>query len=300
MAMSDTEIDESAVTTNVPEDAPEVEEVETQDSDAEQAAKHTPKSIPLRVEGLRRTFGGIVAVDDASFEVEEGSLTGLIGPNGAGKSTTFNCVTGVHETTAGSIYFQGEDITGLSPDTVANRGLIRTFQIARELEEMTVLENMMLAPKGQRGQSLWRSVLPFARRSIIDREEAVLEECWEMLEFFEIDHLAHEYAGNLSGGQRKLLELARALLTDPSMLLLDEPFAGVNPSLEKRLLEHIHELREKGYTFLIVEHDMDLIMQNCEHIIVMHQGKVLTEGSPADIKSDEQVIEAYLGGEVEE
>ena len=298
--MSDTEIDESAVTTNVPEDAPEVEEVETQDSDAEQAAKHTPKSIPLRVEGLRRTFGGIVAVDDASFGVEEGSLTGLIGPNGAGKSTTFNCVTGVHEPTAGSIYFQGEDITGLSPDTVANRGLIRTFQIARELEEMTVLENMMLAPKGQRGQSLWRSVLPFARRSIIDQEEAVLEECWEMLEFFEIDHLAHEYAGNLSGGQRKLLELARALLTDPSMLLLDEPFAGVNPSLEKRLLEHIHELREKGYTFLIVEHDMDLIMQNCEHIIVMHQGKVLTEGSPADIKSDEQVIEAYLGGEVEE
>ena len=298
--MSDTEIDESAVTTNVPEDAPEVEEVETQDSDAEQAAKHTPKSIPLRVEGLRRTFGGIVAVDDASFEVEEGSLTGLIGPNGAGKSTTFNCVTGVHETTAGSIYFQGEDITGLSPDTVANRGLIRTFQIARELEEMTVLENMMLAPKGQRGQSLWRSVLPFARRSIIEQEEEVLDECWEMLEFFEIDHLAHEYAGNLSGGQRKLLELARALLTDPSMLLLDEPFAGVNPSLEKRLLEHIHELREEGYTFLIVEHDMDLIMQNCEHIIVMHQGKVLTEGSPADIKSDEQVIEAYLGGEVEE
>jgi branched-chain amino acid transport system ATP-binding protein len=300
MAMSDTEIDESAVTTNVPEDAPEVEEVETQDSDAEQAAKHTPKSIPLRVEGLRRTFGGIVAVDDASFEVEEGSLTGLIGPNGAGKSTTFNCITGVHEPTAGTVHFKGEDITGLSPNAVANRGLIRTFQIARELEEMTVLENMMLAPKGQPGEAVWRSVLPVARRSIIEEEEAVLEECWEMLEFFEIDHLAHEYAGNLSGGQRKLLELARALLTDPSMLLLDEPFAGVNPSLEKRLLEHIHELREKGYTFLIVEHDMDLIMQNCEHIIVMHQGKVLTEGSPADIKSDEQVIEAYLGGEVEE
>jgi len=121
-----------------------------------------------------------------------------------------------------------------------------------------------------------------------------------MLEFFEIDHLAHEYAGNLSGGQRKLLELARALLTDPSMLLLDEPFAGVNPSLEKRLLEHVHELREEGYTFLIVEHDMDLIMENCEHIIVMHQGKVLTEGTPRDIKEDEEVIEAYLGGEVAE
>jgi branched-chain amino acid transport system ATP-binding protein len=300
MTMSDTEVDESTVETNIPEDAPEVEDVEAQDSEVEEAAKHTPKSIPLRVEGLRKKFGGIVAVDDATFEVEEGSLTGLIGPNGAGKSTTFNCITGVHDPTAGSIYFQGEGITGLSPDDVANRGLVRTFQIARELEEMTVLENMMLAPKGQRGEALWRSVLPVARRSTIQQEEEVLEKCWEMLEFFEIDHLAHEYAGNLSGGQRKLLELARALLTDPTMLLLDEPFAGVNPSLEKRLLEHVHELREEGYTFLIVEHDMDLIMENCEHIIVMHQGKVLTEGSPADIKSDEEVIEAYLGGEVGE
>jgi branched-chain amino acid transport system ATP-binding protein len=298
--MSDTDVDDAAVETNVPEDAPEVEEPETQDSEVEEAAKHVPNAIPLRVEGLEKTFGGIVAVDGASFEVEEGSLTGLIGPNGAGKSTTFNCITGVHEASAGTIHFQGEQITDLTPNAVANRGLVRTFQIARELEEMTVLENMMLAPKGQRGQSLWRSVLPFARRSIIDREEAVLEECWEMLEFFEIDHLAHEYAGNLSGGQRKLLELARALLTDPSMLLLDEPFAGVNPSLEKRLLEHVHELREEGYTFLIVEHDMDLIMENCEHIIVMHQGKVLTEGTPQDIKEDEEVIEAYLGGEVAE
>ena len=299
--MSDTEVDEAAVSTNVPEDVnAEIDEVEAHDSEVEEAAKHTPNAIPLRVDGLRKKFGGIVAVDDASFEVEAGSLTGLIGPNGAGKSTTFNCITGVHKPTAGSIYFQGEDITGLSPNQVANRGLIRTFQIARELEEMTVLENMMLAPKGQRGESLWRSVLPFARRSIIKQEEEVLDNCWEMLEFFEIDHLAHEYAGNLSGGQRKLLELARALLTEPSMLLLDEPFAGVNPSLEKRLLEHIHELREEGYTFLIVEHDMDLIMENCEHIIVMHQGRVLTEGTPADIKSDEQVIEAYLGGEVGE
>jgi branched-chain amino acid transport system ATP-binding protein len=299
--MSDTEVDEAAVSTNVPEDVDtEIDEVEAHDSEVEEAAKHTPNAIPLRVDGLRKKFGGIVAVDDASFEVEAGSLTGLIGPNGAGKSTTFNCITGVHKPTAGSIYFQGEDITGLSPNQVANRGLIRTFQIARELEEMTVLENMMLAPKGQRGESLWRSVLPFARRSIIKQEEEVLDNCWEMLEFFEIDHLAHEHAGNLSGGQRKLLELARALLTEPSMLLLDEPFAGVNPSLEKRLLEHIHELREEGYTFLIVEHDMDLIMENCEHIIVMHQGRVLTEGTPTDIKSDEQVIEAYLGGEVGE
>jgi branched-chain amino acid transport system ATP-binding protein len=296
--MSDTGVDETAVETNAPSDV-EIDEAEAQDSEVEKAAKHTPKAIPLRVEGLRKEFSGIVAVDGASFEVEEGSLTGLIGPNGAGKSTTFNCITGMHEPTAGQIHFQGEDITGLSPNQVANRGLVRTFQIARELEEMTVLENMMLAPKGQRGEALWRSVLPGFRQSVKEQEEEVLEKCWDMLEFFEIDHLAHEYAGNLSGGQRKLLELARALLTEPTMLLLDEPFAGVNPSLESRLLEHLHELRDDGYTFLIVEHDMDLIMQNCERVIVMHQGVVLTEGTPEEVKSNEDVIEAYLGGEIE-
>ncbi|PSP89038.1 ABC transporter ATP-binding protein [Halobacteriales archaeon QS_4_66_20] len=270
------------------------------DADADEAESRVTGTVPLRVEGLRKEFGGIVAVDGTSFEIEEGTMTGLIGPNGAGKSTTFNCITGVHEPTAGTVQFQGEDITGLAPNKVANRGLVRTFQIARELEEMTVLENMLLAPKGQRGEALWRSVLPFVRGSVIEQETEILEDCWEMLEFFEIDHLAHEYAGNLSGGQRKLLELARALLTEPTMLLLDEPFAGVNPSLEERLLEHIHELREQGYTFLIVEHDMDLIMQNCEHIIVMHQGQVLTEGTPAEVKQNEQVVEAYLGGEVGE
>ena len=270
------------------------------DADADGAESRVTGTVPLRVEGLRKEFGGIVAVDGTSFEIEEGTMTGLIGPNGAGKSTTFNCITGVHEPTAGTVQFQGEDITGLAPNQVANRGLVRTFQIARELEEMTVLENMLLAPKGQRGEALWRSVLPFVRGSVIEQETEILEDCWEMLEFFEIDHLAHEYAGNLSGGQRKLLELARALLTEPTMLLLDEPFAGVNPSLEERLLEHIHELREQGYTFLIVEHDMDLIMQNCEHIIVMHQGQVLTEGTPAEVKQNEQVVEAYLGGEVGE
>jgi neutral amino acid transport system ATP-binding protein len=254
--------------------------------------------VSLRIQGLRKEFGGILAVDDASFGVETGSLTGLIGPNGAGKSTTFNCITGVYQPTAGTVRFGGEDITGLSPHAVANRGLVRTFQIARELKEMTVLENLMLAPKGQRGEALWRSVFPFVRGDVVEQGEELRERCWETLEFFEIDHLADEYAKNLSGGQRKLLELSRALLTDPDTVLLDEPFAGVNPSLEERLLEHIHQLRDEGYTFLIVEHDMDLIMENCERIIVMHQGSVLTEGSPADIQSNEEVIEAYLGGEV--
>jgi branched-chain amino acid transport system ATP-binding protein len=253
---------------------------------------------PLRVEGLTKRFGGITAVDGANFEVERGTLTGLIGPNGAGKSTTFNLITGMLSPDAGTVTFDGDDITGHEPYEIANRGLVRTFQIARELGEMTVLENMMLAPKGQRGEHLWRSVLPGARGSVREQEAELLDRVWETLEFFEIEHLAEEYAGNLSGGQRKLLEMARALLTDPDMLLLDEPFAGVNPTLEQRLLEHVHELRDQGYTFLLVEHDMDLIMNNCRHVIVMHQGQILTEGTPDEIKANEDVIEAYLGGEV--
>jgi branched-chain amino acid transport system ATP-binding protein len=251
---------------------------------------------PLKVRDLRKTFGGITAVDGAGFEIEKGSMTGLIGPNGAGKSTTFNCITGTYTPDSGVVEFNGEDITGLEPYEIADRGLVRTFQIARELSEMTVLENMMVAPMHQGGEALWRSV--FARDRVKEQETEILERAWETLEFFDIEHLADEYAGNLSGGQRKLLEMARALLTDPEMLLLDEPFAGVNPTLEERLLEHIHELRNEGYTFLIVEHDMDLIMQNCEKVIVMHQGRILTEGTPQEVRSNEDVIEAYLGGEV--
>ncbi|WP_232745114.1 ABC transporter ATP-binding protein [Halorubrum aethiopicum] len=287
------------------EDDPDGDAGAPADAETPDRTVHAPEdsdvsvdSTPLEVEGLRRTFGGIVAVDDVSFDVEQGTLTGLIGPNGAGKSTTFNLITGMLEPDAGTVRFNGEEITGYQPHEIANRGLVRTFQIARELEEMTVLENMMLAPKGQTGESLWRSVLPLTRGDVREQETEQLERVWEVLDFFEIDHLADEYAGNLSGGQRKLLEMARALLTDPDMLLLDEPFAGVNPTLEKRLLGHIHELRDRGYTFLIVEHDMDLIMNNCERVIVMHQGRILKDGTPAEIKESEEVIEAYLGGEV--
>jgi branched-chain amino acid transport system ATP-binding protein len=287
---------DAPVETNVPDDV-EVD-TETGDSPVEEEAKEVPSGLPLRVQNLNKEFGGITAVDGASFEVEEGSLTGLIGPNGAGKSTTFNCITGIHQPDGGTVLFEGDDITGLQPYDVADRGLVRTFQIARELEEMTVLENLMLAPQRQKGESLTHAVVPGLRAEVKRDETAIREEVWETLELFEIDHLAEEYAGNLSGGQRKLLEMARTIMTDPTMLLLDEPFAGVNPTLEEKLLDRIHELTDRGYTFLLVEHDMDLIMEHCEHIIVMHQGDVLAEGTADDIRGNERVVDAYLGEDI--
>lgn len=311
MTMSDTETDTDAhsdadeemnketesVEETLPDDIdpPEIDEPESVDSDIERAAKSTPRGLPLRVQNLTKTFGGITAVDDATFSVEKGSLTGLIGPNGAGKSTTFNCIAGTTKPTSGTVHFKNEEITGLPPNEIANRGLVRTFQIARELKEMTVLENMMLSPGEQIGERLVQSVTPGLRGTVIEQEQEIRERAWETLDFFEIDHLAGEYAGNLSGGQRKLLEMARALMTDPEMVLLDEPLAGVNPSLEKKILERIHDLREEGYTFLLVEHDMDVIMNNCDPVIVMHQGSVLAKGHAEEIRGNEQVIEAYLG-----
>ncbi|MBP1921638.1 branched-chain amino acid transport system ATP-binding protein [Halorubrum alkaliphilum] len=286
-------------TSDLPEDTDVADdEPEANDSAVEEAAKRVPSGVPLRVEGLVKQFGGVTAVDGASFEVERGSLTGLIGPNGAGKSTTFNCITGVHEATAGNIYFKNEDITGMEPYQIAQKGLVRTFQIARELGGMSVLENLMLAPKNQIGESAIRSVTPGLRGGVIEEEAEIRERAWETLEFFEIEHLATENAENLSGGQRKLLEMARALMTDPEMVLLDEPLAGVNPTLEEKLLDRIHRLREDDYTFLLVEHDMNVIMNNCEHVIVMHQGNVLAEGTGEEIRNDERVIEAYLGEDV--
>jgi len=252
----------------------------------------------LQIDGLRKTFGGITAVDDASFAVERGTITGLIGPNGAGKSTTFDLVTGFTRPDGGEVTFDGRPITGLAPHQIAQAGLVRTFQITREFPDMTVLENLMVGPKDQRGESLSRAILPGARQAVVAQERELVGRVWETLDTFEIDHLADEYARSLSGGQRKLLELARALLTEPELLLLDEPMAGVNPSLEEKLLDRIHELQAEGYSFLLVEHDMDLIMEHCDRVIVMHQGTVLAEGEPADIRNNEQVIEAYLGEDI--
>ena len=270
---------------------------ESTDAVVEANGGSTDEAIaPLEVSELRKEFGGVTAVDGVSFSVDRGSLTGLIGPNGAGKSTTFNCITGVYTPDGGTVRFDGEDITGLSPHRIATKGLVRTFQIARELKEMTVLENLMLAPQTQSGESLLRSVAPRLRQRVKSEERRQVERVWETLEFFEIDHLAHEHAGNLSGGQRKLLELARVLLTDPSVVLLDEPMAGVNPTLERKLLDRIEALVAEGYTFLLVEHDMDVIMDHCETVIVMHQGRNLRTGPPEEIQESERVIDAYLGG----
>lgn len=298
-ASDETHIDEAVETASTSQGGTATVEPESRDSEVERAVASTPRTVPLSVDNLRKTFGGITAVDGVSFTVESGTVTGLIGPNGAGKSTTFNLIAGALEPNSGTVTFNGEDITGRRPDEIANKGMVRTFQIARELPEMTVLENLMLAPKHQLGEDLWRSVVPGARSTVVEQEAELRERVWEMLEFFEIDHIAEQEAGTLSGGQRKLLEMARALMTDPDLLLLDEPMAGVNPTLEEKILDRIHDLRvNEGLTFLLVEHDMDVIMENCEHVIVMHQGKVLAEGEPEAIKNNDQVIDAYLGEDI--
>ena len=250
----------------------------------------------LVVDDLRKSFGGITALDGVSLSVGDG-ITGLIGPNGAGKTTLFNCVTGAITPDAGSVTFDGTDITNDRPVEVAGRGVVRTFQIPRELSGMTVEENLLLGPPDQYGERL-TGALRRGERFAADERQA-RERVAELADFFELDGVIDDQAGNLSGGQRKLLELARALLTGPDLLLLDEPIAGVNPTLEKRILERLHDLTDRGYAFLVVEHDIDVIMEHCERVVVMHQGQTLTAGTPEEVKADERVIEAYLGGEAE-
>lgn len=318
--------------------------------------------VIIRVRDLRKSFGGITAVDGASFDLERAKITGLIGPNGAGKTTTFNLLTGFYRPDGGNIWFKGQrlhdfmqptsgerriwwiaaggtfgsiglvggTVLGLSslgiggltlggillggglyegqqytrkhiletrpqrPFALTRAGLVRTFQITRELGNMTVLENLMLGPQSQRGERA--AYTWFRPGSVQSKEEAIKEEAFEILELLELTHLANDYARNLSGGQRKLLELGRVLMTEPELILLDEPVAGVNPSLQENLLNRILDLRDEGYTFCIVEHDMDVIMRISDEVIVMDQGDVLVEGPPEIIREDERVIDAYLGG----
>jgi len=247
----------------------------------------------LDVDGLRRSFGGVSALDGASLSVEAGTITGLIGPNGAGKTTLFNVVTGHIPPMGGRVTFDGHDVTGWRADRLARAGLTRTFQIARGLAELTVIENLMLYAHDQPGEALTRALL--GGRAVRDREAAVLEEAWRVAKRLEIDKVANQRAADLSGGQKKLLELGRALMAAPKLVLLDEPAAGVNPSLTRRLAEHIQSLRAHGLTFLIVEHNMGMIAELCDHVVVLAEGKRLAEGRFEDVRADERVQTAYLG-----
>ena len=246
------------------------------------------------VENLVKTFGGFRAVDGASLSIQEGSITGLIGPNGAGKTTLFNVIAGVLEPSGGRVRMQGEDITGLPPHTLFSKGLLRTFQIAHEFSSMTVRENLMMVPGAQSGETLWNAW--FGRGRIANEERALLAKADGVLEFLTIDHLKDEKAGNLSGGQKKLLELGRTMMVDAKIVFLDEVGAGVNRTLLNTIGDAIIRLnKERGYTFVVIEHDMDFIGRLCDPVICMAEGKVLAEGTLDEIKANEQVIEAYLG-----
>lgn len=248
----------------------------------------------LAVDGLRRSFASLDAVDGVSFRVESGEIVGLIGPNGAGKTTTFDCVTSVIESDAGTVTFDGDDVTGLPPHELARRGLVRTFQRTRELATMTVEENMLLPTLDHPGERTWHAV---GRTDATERREAeARDRATELLDVFDIDSKADEYAGNLSGGQRKLLELARALMLDPKLLMLDEPFAGVNPSLTNEIVEHVEALNEGGLTLLVIEHELETLTELVDRLIVLADGRVLATGTPAEIMDHEEVIDAYLGG----
>jgi branched-chain amino acid transport system ATP-binding protein len=248
----------------------------------------------IRVDDLHKHFGGFRAVDGASLEIAAGTITGLIGPNGAGKTTLFNVIAGVLPPTSGRVTMEGADITGLPPHTLFHRGLLRTFQIAHEFASMTVRENLMMVPPGQSGEGLVAAW--FGRRRIAAEERSLAEKADEVLAFLTIDHLADEKAGNLSGGQKKLLELGRTMMVDARVVFLDEVGAGVNRTLLNTVGDAILRLnRERGYTFCMIEHDMNFIGRLCDPVIVMAEGRVLAQGTIAEMKADERVIEAYLG-----
>lgn len=250
----------------------------------------------LSTRNVSKSFGGLMAVHDMSVEVAPRTITGLIGPNAAGKTTLFNLISGLYKADGGAVYFNGERIDGLPPYKIFHKGICRTFQISRELKLMTVLENLMLVPSGQAGESLLNTWLrPWRVRA---QERELKEKALEVLRFVDLIDLKDEYAGTLSAGQKRLLELARTMMADPQLLLLDEPGAGVNPTLLKRLVSYIQRLvEEHGVTIFLIEHDMDLVMHTCDPVVVMSSGEKLAEGPPEVIRRDPQVLEAYLGGQ---
>jgi branched-chain amino acid transport system ATP-binding protein len=248
----------------------------------------------LDIEDLSIQFGGFRAVDGCSLSIAEGSITGLIGPNGAGKTTLFNLIAGALTPTSGEVRFLGEDVTGLSPDALFAKGLVRTFQIPHEFHRLTARENLMMVAPGQPGERLIANWLGWGKVRAAERK--VREKADEVLDFLNLSHVADQRAGELSGGQKKLLELGRTMMTDARLVLLDEPAAGVNRTLLRDVEDKILRLnRERGYTFILIEHDMEMIEKLCDPVICMAEGRVLIEGDFQTVRSDPRVLEAYLG-----
>jgi branched-chain amino acid transport system ATP-binding protein len=248
----------------------------------------------VKVENLNKSFGGLRAIDNCSIEIKENSITGIIGPNGSGKSTLFNLITGNLKPDSGSIFYNGIDITGKEPYELFNLGILRTFQIAHEFTNLTVIENLMMVPGNQLGEKLITSI--FTRHKFKKQENEIKEKALDVLKFLKIDHLMNEKAGNLSGGQKKLLELARTMMVDARIVFLDEVGAGVNKSLLKEISDSILKLNEeRKYTFCIIEHDIDFITKLCDPVIVLAEGKVLFQGTAEEVKKNNEVIDSYLG-----
>ena len=248
----------------------------------------------LTVTDLHRQFGGVHAVDGTSFTVPPGQITGLIGPNGAGKSTVLNVIAGALAPSAGKISYRGRDVTGLPSYQVARRGIIRTFQISSEFARLTVLENLLVAAPGQRGEALWQAAL--GKRYWRPQERAAVQRARQLLARFDMAAKEDEYAGNLSGGQKRLLELMRGLMAAPALLLLDEPMAGVNPALARRIEQYLLDLRGEGLTMLMVEHELAVVERLCDPVIVMAQGRVIAQGTMAEVRVHPEVLDAYLIG----
>ncbi len=271
-------------------------EIATQAREALQSVDRVPGSRKpdpiLTADNIRREFGGIVAVDVDHFEVQKGSITALIGPNGAGKTTFFNLLTGFDQPNSGQWNFNGKAMNGVASHRTAALGMVRTFQLTKSLTKLSVIENMRLGATDQKGEKWWNGLFAAVWKG---QEAEITQRADELLTRFKMDHMRDEYAGSLSGGQRKLLEMARALMTNPTLVMLDEPMAGVNPALKQSLNQHIRGLRDDGMTVLFVEHDMDMVHDISDWVIVMAEGRIIAEGTPDDISSNPAVIDAYLG-----